>query len=129
VREREREGERIVGDDVAWRQFCFAGLEHLCRAYILAHINAVNVWETWLASVKVYQDVVVDACHTFAVDHASEVFASPSITEASEDLLLAVLGDEQTCCSEIEVCTVSVVALSVCNTCVSSDVPRCVGVG
>ena len=71
-----------------------------------------------MASYKVYQDVVVDACRSFAVDHASEVFASRSITEATEDQLLAVLGDEHIRCSEIEVCTVSVVALCEYVTCV-----------
>ena len=63
----------------------------------------------WGVSLKVYQDEVVDACRSFAVERASEVFASRSITEATEDQLLEVLGDEHIRCSEIEVCTVSVV--------------------
>ena len=74
---------------------------------------AVNVWDVWWASYKVFQDDVVEACRAFAVHHASDVFASSSIVEASEDQLLAVLGDEELGCKEIEVCVCARVCVSV----------------
>ena len=96
--------EDALGVMICGSQFCFWELERLCCEYVIARINAVNVWDVWWASYKVFQDDVVEACRAFAVQHASEVFGSPSIVEASEDQLLAVLGDEELGCEEIEVC-------------------------
>jgi hypothetical protein len=96
--------EDALGVMICANQFCFEELERMSRDYLIARINDVNVWDVWWASYKVFQDDVVEACRSFAVQHAYEVFASPSIVEASEDQLLAVLGDEELCCEEIEVC-------------------------